>query len=76
MMVKKYNVNSSLSEQNDGTIKVVKEYFNTEVQCYNCFVNVHWQSPIHLIVVECSTLWKTESRQEQLQTKNVKHLDI
>ncbi len=25
--------NSSLSEQNDGTIKVVKEYFNTEVQC-------------------------------------------
>ena len=25
--------NSSLSEQNDGTIKVIKEYFNTEVQC-------------------------------------------
>lgn len=25
--------NSSLSEQNNGTIKVVKEYFNTEVQC-------------------------------------------
>ena len=25
--------NSSLSKQNDGTIKVVKEYFNTEVQC-------------------------------------------
>ena len=25
--------NSSLSEQNDGTIKVVKQYFNTEVQC-------------------------------------------